>query len=297
MPAKIQHASPLRYPGSKALLTDYIQRFIIDNDLVGSTIVEPYAGSAIISLQMLTLGSCANAIIVERDPLIYAFWECVFHYTDELIESIQQIDISLETWNQFRRYRLVDNPYAYPIVEMGTAGLFFNRANFSGILKAGPIGGKNQNSIYKIDCRFNKDRIIRLITDISRYRNAIQVVFSDALNYLTINRANFLNGAFFIYIDPPYFVEGKNVYRYWYELQDHIALADYLSGLITPWLVSYDSHEAIRQLYTERAIIQNTYFDYAAGRRKRGLELLISNRYIPPREIQENDNLLGAAAL
>jgi hypothetical protein len=37
--------------------------------------------------------------------------------------------------------------------------LFLNRTTFSGILhgRAGPMGGRKQQSDYKIDCRFNKD--------------------------------------------------------------------------------------------------------------------------------------------
>jgi putative adenine-specific DNA methyltransferase len=38
-----------------------------------------------------------------------------------------------------------------------------NRTNRSGILKAGVIGGKNQNGTYKIDARFNKNSIIERI--------------------------------------------------------------------------------------------------------------------------------------
>lgn len=282
MPSNTQLISPLRYPGSKALLSDYIADFIVDQELIGTTIVEPYAGSAIISFIMLFRDYAEHSIIIERDPLLYCFWFCVFNRTEELIERINMVDVTIETWQNFQPYRQVDDINVFPILDMGLAGLFFNRTNFSGILKAGPLGGRQQLSQYRIDCRFNKSTIIRQISEIAPLNNRVTILFGDALRFLINNRDEYEAGNYFLYIDPPYFKEGKNIYRYWYNLQDHINLSEFLLGTNTPWLVSYDDHKAIRDLYVNHAQLQQIYFDYAAGRPKRSPELLISNRRIPP---------------
>ncbi|WP_369436140.1 hypothetical protein [Lysinibacillus fusiformis] len=55
-----------------------------------------------------------------------------------------------------------------------------NRTNRSGIIKAGVIGGKAQNSKYKPDCRFNKDEIIKRINNIAERADCIEVYNLDA---------------------------------------------------------------------------------------------------------------------
>ena len=37
------HPSPLRYPGSKKKLVDFVQDVIVSNNLLGGTYVEPFA--------------------------------------------------------------------------------------------------------------------------------------------------------------------------------------------------------------------------------------------------------------
>ena len=62
--------TPLRYPGGKAWLTNYVESFIRYNRLNVDTIVEPYGGSAAISIRLLQRGIVNQAFISETDPLI-----------------------------------------------------------------------------------------------------------------------------------------------------------------------------------------------------------------------------------
>lgn len=281
MPNKVQHFSPLRYPGSKALLVDYIHAVILENNITGCTIIEPYAGSAIISIFALFSGIAEKAVLVERDPLIYSFWFCVFEKTDELIARIEQLPVNLETWHQLQIYRKIDDITTYPIIDMGLAGLFYNRCNYSGILNAGPLGGQQQNSTYSIGCRFNKTAIIEQIRKISVLRNKITMCFEDALHYLGENLGEFSLQETFLYVDPPYYKKGKKLYRYWHNRYQHERLANMLLQSQVPWLVSYDDHEDIRKLYQTSAILRRTYVDYVARYRKKEPELLISNLRLP----------------
>jgi len=45
--------SPLRYPGGKLKVVDYIKRLFEVNDLKGCTYIEPYAGGASVALSLL----------------------------------------------------------------------------------------------------------------------------------------------------------------------------------------------------------------------------------------------------
>ncbi len=281
MPISMSMNSPLRYPGSKASLVDYISILLKENYLEGCHFIEPYAGSAIVSLELLKKSLISKATILEKDPLVYAFWHSVFTNPYALIEKLYKLPINLDTWYKFQKYREAEKLESYPILEMGLAGLFFNRTNFSGILKAGPIGGRKQESRYKLDCRFNKNRLIQQIADLSTLSNHITVIYDDALDYLNRERKQFKNEECFFYIDPPYYEKGKSLYRYWYNHDDHKKLAHFLTRCDTPWLVSYDNHENIRKIY-RRANLVEVYFDYTVSQYRKEREILISNIKIPP---------------
>lgn len=274
-------SNPLRYPGSKASLTDYIAAILEENLLSGCTIYEPYAGSATISLEMVVRGYASSAVIVERDPLVYSFWKTVFGCTTELCEEIEKVDVSLKTWELFQKYRVVQDPTAFSIIELGLAGLFFNRTNFSGIIGAGPIGGLSQSSTYSIDCRFNKNKLIKQIQALSKLKDRVNVIFGDAIQYLSTHENTIGNGFSFVYIDPPYYSQGKKLYRYHYNDEMHKILAEYILLKDFPWLISYDDHPKIRKLYSNKSY-QQIYLDYSVKTSRKGSELLISNLIIPP---------------
>ena len=282
MPISKSMSSPLRYPGSKASLVGYVSDLLCENYLEQCNFIEPYAGSSVVSIELLNQGIIQRAILIERDPLIFAFWKAAFCHPHDLMERIHQVPVTMETWNSFQKYRKADTPFDYPLLEMGLAGLFFNRTTFSGIMKAGPIGGLAQTSQYKIDCRFNKERIIKQIFDISQYRSNIEVHFNDAIRYMTEHRQQIRRTNSFIYVDPPYYEKGPALYRYWYNHDDHKQLSRFLLKIKTPWLVSYDDHSAIRKLYKNAPGLQEIYIDYSVANCRREQELLLSNLHIPP---------------
>lgn len=275
--------SPLRYPGGKAPLADYIADVLEAHMLVGCTFYEPYLGGASVSLELLGKGSISSAVWVERDPLVYAFWRSVLTDPDGLCDAIDDLDISIETWEGFQHYREVQTPRTrkYSALELGIAGLFFNRTNFSGIIGAGPIGGRSQSSKYGIDCRFNKERIKEQIRSVSAYSDLITIHYGDAIDFMRKKSETLSTEFCFTYIDPPYYSQGRKLYRYFYEEQHHIELADFIGKQGYPWLISYDDHVRIKELYAQNRI-QPIYLDYNVRSSKRATELLISNIEIPP---------------
>lgn len=70
--------NPLRYPGAKSKLFEYIKELIIKEGLTGCIFYEPFAGSATLSWQLLDEGVIEQAVINEKDPLLYHFWNSVF---------------------------------------------------------------------------------------------------------------------------------------------------------------------------------------------------------------------------
>lgn len=275
--------NPLRYPGSKSKLTNYIETLIQNEGLQDCTIYEPYAGSAAITFNLLERNSVSNAIINELDPLIYNFWYSVMYHTNELIEIINKTPITLEIWYELAKYKNNNYIKNKTPLEIGFAGLFLNRTNFSGILNASMLGGLHQNSNYKIDCRFNKESIINCIINLSQYRNRVTLYNMDAINFLKKTTHYKRTRKIFAYIDPPYLKKGPLLYRYYYNYDMHLTLSKYIKAKIFPWLISYDNTPEIRKMY-KKCNQQQIYLDYSISTTKKGNELLISNLEIPPLE-------------
>jgi len=285
---KGKFSNPLRYPGSKSGFIEEFAEYVKTNNLSGKEIVEPYAGSASISLGLIHKGVVPSAILFERDPLVFAFWHCVFNKTDELINAIGDLPITLDTWNELDQFRKMDEVSPEHILALGLAGLFFNRTNFSGVLHAGPIGGKLQLSDYAVDCRFNKKDIIKRLLSIAKMSGQVSIFFGDAIKALTdANNAD--NANRFFYVDPPYYKQGQKLYRYHYKLADHKRLADALSEANFQWILSYDNHHVIEHFYADFDKITRD-FRYSSRSPKQEKELLITNiaGWIQPLRPQEN---------
>lgn len=278
--------NPLRYPGAKRSLVGYIDNLLLANNLYGCCFIEPYAGSAAVGLELLRRESIDSLVMCEKDILLYAFWESVFTQTDALCDKIDDTPISLSTWHLLEHYRHITSLDQASILDLGFAGLFFNRTNFSGILKANPIGGINQTSQYDISCRFNKKKIIETIRRIAEYRDQVEVHFNDALVFMREQNTHFLRENCFAYFDPPYYVKGSKIYRCYYTNQDHVALSRYVREVHhLDWIISYDDASFICNLYGGiGAQYQPFFLDYSCAQRVRtqGQELLISNLPLPP---------------
>ncbi|GAB3183711.1 DNA adenine methylase [Hydrogenophaga aquatica] len=278
--------SPLRYPGGKAPFAPFIAKIMQVNDVAGGHYLEPYAGGAGVALDLLFQGHASHIHINDADPAVYAFWASVTQHSEELLELLSSTPITIEEWFKWRS--IIRDDCQSSLVEKGFATLFMNRTNRSGILKAGVIGGKNQDGIYKLDARFKKDVIAARIKEIARRSKDITVYSEDSLALLKRCK-EFLPMRSLIYLDPPYYVKGKGLYRNYYEHDDHVAIAETIraKNFKRHWVVSYDNADEIRAMY--QLVNAKTYgLNYTAQRRYVGNEvmffsqdLIISDNDIP----------------
>lgn len=268
--------SPLRYPGSKSFLADYFEKVIEESMLTGCHFYEPCAGGASLSLCLLARDAVSRVTLVEKDPLIYAFWRCVVTRPDDLCEKIEGLRVNIATWKKFQPYLGSNARRDNDILDLGLAGFFFNRANFSGIIGAKPIGGMKQESDYKIDCRFNRGRLIAAICRIAKLRERISVRCGDAVAFLRSREAKIASEHSLVYVDPPYFKQGPKLYRYHYTERQHVELAQFLNPAGFRWIVSYDDHPFIRRNFGDQEIIP-IFLNYAVKQSRKASELLIAN--------------------
>ena len=268
--------SPLRYPGGKACLTQFITELAQHNELVGGRYVELYAGGAGAALNLLYNKTFNCIHINDYDYNIFSFWHSVLNQTEDFIKLIESTPVTLDEWHHqkeiFGRGREIEQ------LELGFATFFLNRTNRSGIIfRAGPIGGFEQTGNYLIDVRFNKKTLIKRIEKIGNHADRIHLTNLDATEIIQ-NIADYVSDIrqTFLYLDPPYYNKGKQLYLNNYGHDGHESLAKHVNHLSDElrWLISYDNVHQIKNMYKQYRLAT---FDlnYTLQTKKFGSELLI----------------------
>lgn len=266
--------SPLRYPGGKAVLTDFLSDVVVRNHLEGGTYIEAYAGGAGAALNLLFAELVENIILNDADPCIAAFWRVVLTRTDEFIDRIRSTQVSIDEWRCQRDIYL--NHTRYSKIDVAFATFYLNRCNRSGIIvNGGPIGGYEQAGKWKIDARYNKEGLIKRIEKIYLFKDRIRIYNLDAISFLKRVVSRLRIDRLLCFLDPPYYVHGPKLYLNSLHPEDHQKLATYLSEeLRCSWLLTYDNVPEINTLYRG---LKRVHFElsYAAYDRRVGSELLV----------------------
>jgi DNA adenine methylase len=287
----LRTSSPLRYPGGKSCLYDLVASILRQNKLTRCPYVEPYAGGCGLALSLLYGGHVSDIYLNDLDPSIWSFWSSVLTEPQALVDLIASTPVTIDEWHRQKAIHQGGN--AKRPIELGFATFFLNRTNRSGVIKgAGVIGGLAQTGNYKLDCRFNRDELIRRIRRISKYKNRIHFSNLDAIPFMKKMTSNLPPESFFC-IDPPYFNKGASLYTNFYGPEQHRDVASVILQIKQPWIVTYDHDDHIQRLYAKRR--QFTFdINYSAQVKRVGSELLIaSSRLRLPPEITERRTFLA----
>ncbi len=271
-PRRLIHFTPLRYPGGKAKLSEYVKEIIRTNKLYDGEYVEPYAGGAAIGLELLFQEYVTKIHINDLSQPVYSFWKAALNDTEELCRLVKNTRLSVPSWD--RQKRIFANPGDYNYVQLGFATFFLNRTNRSGILNGGIIGGRDQSGPWKIDARYNADELIFRIESIAKMRRRIKLTRSDALALLRHGLPKWPKKTL-IYLDPPYYDQGRELYYDYYKADDHKDLAKFICAKMENkfWMVSYDNIAPIKKLYSGfRSIVYNV--GYTARETRIGKEVM-----------------------
>ena len=289
----MSYHTPLRYPGGKGRLANFMKQVIECNGLVDGEYVELYAGGAGIAISLLANDIVKRIHINDLNPSIFAFWHSVLHHTDELCDLIANTPVTMDQW--YLQKEVQQKVFDVPCLELGFSTFFLNRTNRSGIISAGVIGGKAQSGEWKLDARYNRKDLIPRIQRIGALREQISLYNEDAASFIKDTLPS-VNPNALVYLDPPYYKKGKALYQNHYVHDDHAKIADLVGGIRQSWLMTYDNVDEISDLYTDYPT-SNFSLSYSAQKRYKATELLIwKSGVILPAEVTPSRAALKASA-
>jgi len=261
----------LRYPGGKGPLAGFLEKVVTQNDLHDGDYVEPFAGGAGVAWSMLFGEFVRNVHINDLDKSIHSFWVSVLDHTEELCRLICDTRVNMTQWR--KQKAINDSLNEHSTLDLGFSTFFLNRTNRSGIIKGGVIGGKGQTGPWKLNARFNKRDLIHRIQRIARYKSRVSLHCRDGREFIeqVVPR---LPQKTLIYLDPPYYAKGKELYENHLSHSDHKNIATLMQRRIRqPWIVSYDAVPEISAMYEKRRSLIYR-LSYSAQARYRGEEVM-----------------------
>lgn len=267
-----------RYPGGKSKLKNTIIPFIHDKllsiDTDNISYIEPFFGGGSIGLDILSF-NFKSYHFNDFDICLYYLWKTVFSKNiDEFCMKVLAYRPKLEDFELFKNDLLTLNDTPE---NLAFKKLVIHQISYSGLgVKAGgPIGGKSQKSAYDISCRWNPESIVDKISRIHRHIDKQIIVSNYNFEDIDFGTNNF------IYLDPPYYIKGNELYQHGLTDIQHHKLFEILNTTKNHWILSYDDNEFIRTLYKDYEIIDfNAKYSITENKEKITRikkELLISN--------------------
>lgn len=240
--------SPLRYPGGKSKLIDYLAAEFQEEQM--DTFVEAFAGGASVGLAMLAGGKTKHLILNDTDPGVYAFWKIVCERPEYLLEKLDREPPVMADLNSAKGM-LSCRPLDWSTEALSWAELLANRLSYSGIIQANPMGGKHGTQ-KDLLARWNPTELKKRIQTIHDMADRITVTNIDARDL--IENSAYWDERSTLFIDPPYVQVGKALYQRYFTDDDHRQLAWLLQTLYTGMpgadlVITYNDCELIRELY------------------------------------------------
>lgn len=240
--------SPLRYPGGKQKMAGLVDLIIKKDGRDDCIYIEPFAGGAGVALDLLFSGRACEIVINDFDKAIYSFWKAILNETDAFLRLVEKTPITIEEWHKQRKIYKESTRYS---LEYGFSTFFLNRTNHSGILSSGPIGGVAQtNPQWKINARYNKKELIDRIQKIASKKKQIHCYNQDVIVFIERYLPQYQKRGF-VYFDPPYFFNGRRLYKNFFTPERHKIVANkIINDVKCNWIVSYDDVPEVTNLYS-----------------------------------------------
>lgn len=249
--------SPLRYPGGKVRMTSWLAevfgQLVMPMDV--EVWIEPFGGGAGAALMALEAHEVPEAWVVEANPALAAFWTTIMADGGRLAARVETTVPTLDLFVESREVvaaALAGEPRV-DREDLGYAAFLLNRCSRSGMVlgNVGPIGGKHQTGRHTIASRFHGERLADRIRAVSALGQRFRVHEGDGISYIEDLTASGVEDEVFVFADPPYLGVGNALYAQGMQSGQHERLAAALRACPAPWVLTYDAHPGVLDLYPD----------------------------------------------
>jgi len=255
--AAVPHRSPFRYPGGKTWLVPLVREWLRSLPVKQPEFVEPFAGGAIVGLSILFEGLSEKLELIEIDEEVASVWKVILNGdAPKLAERITSFDITVKS------VRTVLAGKSISLLDRAFVTIVRNRVQRGGILAPGASLMKRGENGRGVRSRWYPQTLRKRIEAISLIRDRISFICGDGIEFIRRN-AHRSRAVFFI--DPPYTVAGRRLYRH-SEL-NHEELFRAVDEIKGDFLMSYDNAPEIRGLAksfgfdTQEVAMKNTHHE------------------------------------
>lgn len=236
--ASVPHRSPFRYPGGKTWLVPRIREWLKSLSPRPRELAEPFAGGGIVGLTSIFERLTQKLILVEKDDDVASVWETIIYGEGSALA--QQI-LEFEFTEITVKAALAKTPAT--TFDRAFVTILRNRAQRGGILAPGASFIKKGENGKGIASRWYPNTLRRRIEAIVRERRNIAAICGDGIEFIRYNACR-PDTAFFI--DPPYTVAGRRLYRH--SVVDHEELFRVANRIRGDFLMTYDNAVGIKEL-------------------------------------------------
>lgn len=267
--------SPLRYPGGKSKVVDYILPYI---PLDICEFREPFigGGSVFLAVKNVFHRRISKYWLNDINFDLYLFWKFARDDIDNLLDSVKKFKENYKDGRELYNY-LNDKNNICSEFDKAVRFFIMNRITFSGVMDS---GGYSQQAF---DQRFTSSSIERL-KNVSLCLSEVDITCID-YEHLLLQEGNQV----FLFLDPPYYQATKSkLYGVKGNLHtsfDHERFAYLVKKCEHRWLLTYDDCPEIRKLFKFADItefeVQYGMNNYKQKNANKGKELLIKNYSCP----------------
>ncbi len=244
--SSVPQRSPFRYPGGKTWLVPLVRQWLRSLPRKPALLVEPFAGGAIVGLTAGFENLATKVLLVELDQDVASVWDTVLSRdASKLASRIRKF--------QFSKTSVASALATPPRTRLDRAfqTILRNRVQHGGIIAPGASLMKLGENGNGLKSRWYPETLYRRILAAAELRSQIEFSYGDALWFITKYRKRKTCALF---IDPPYTVTGRRLYRH--SDLDHARLFRILAESRCEFLMTYDNSAEIQELAKENS------FDY-----------------------------------
>lgn len=239
--ACVPQRSPLRYPGGKTWLIPHIREWLSQTD--PRILVEPFAGGAIVSLTAVMEDLVDEAVMIELDRDVAAFWHAALRHGDVLANRILGFSPTRENLVEW------DTRAPRCLEDHGFRTLILNRTRRAGILAPGASFMREGENGKGILSRWYPDTLAARLRAIASAADRLTFLEGDGMSALPALLHGWGKRAA-VFVDPPYTAPGgkRAGARLYTADVDHERLFRLLARHSANFLMTYDNAPGILSL-------------------------------------------------